>query len=502
MRFNLLGSFALVAIFGIGGVAEASAPISYSNCSYTPKPYTVAFSNGVGNTVTQATTSLRLTMQSMGAPDLYSDGSGVNATEDFSGLVQHEDVILLYHANDGIAQDVSETLLQKAQAEASTPITWGDIVNVLDGASGALPLSMSQMTEAFRQFYMGEVLKKAAARVATEADDDYQKIRAILKADPGARILIIGHSQGTLYANGVYQRALDNEHLEGWGADGYVQNHIRVVNVGAAADRVAGQLNPTAPPQYVTSSVDAVIGGLRILSSSLGLNQPLDANNSAHFSTNVPGSNYLWGRLSSDLLLNHGYVSTYLSDSSSSHPLQKLLKNVLLEDVEISNVSAGQNIEVEIDIQSDGSGSPGCDSSCIGGAGYGGDFFSALPFYESAQGVRLDPTPGITTYKMSYGFSCAGLRKRLNLRPDHPSSGTRYDLVDQPIATNIIYRPFHTPTLVAARIRVAARDSSSFSEWRPISLSGAAQVGTSTISLPLFRYSESITPSGINTTFW
>ena len=77
--------------------------------------------------------------------------------------------------------------------------------------------------------------------------------------DEGNNVIIVAHSQGTLYGNMVYENLTTSEKL-----------HTRLVYVGAAAASVAD-----GSSRWVTNPKDWVINSLRTLSFANNWAQPL-----------------------------------------------------------------------------------------------------------------------------------------------------------------------------------------------------------------------------------
>lgn len=85
------------------------------------------------------------------------------------------------------------------------------------------------------------------------------------------KILLVGHSQGTYYTNEVY------DYLT---ANGIPAQSIRVYNVAAMSDNVRGEESPHTN-KYVSSSNDAVVDAVRVITQGSGLEHvqvPLPSN--------------------------------------------------------------------------------------------------------------------------------------------------------------------------------------------------------------------------------
>jgi|GEM_PF-4800839 len=130
--------------------------------------------------------------------------------------------------------------VQDGQA-AQTALGYGYLVN---DQNDPLTLLLQKRAEARNRGFVNATVDKQAAQV-----------RAAL--DAGARVLLLGHSQGALYANAVHDRL---QTLQASTA------HLRVTHVGSAANRVAGN------GSYLTSSKDGIIDLLRVLYPALAAN--------------------------------------------------------------------------------------------------------------------------------------------------------------------------------------------------------------------------------------
>ena len=477
---------AVVLTFVISLLPAIAAPIEFNLCKFQIKPHTLFFSNGVGNSIEQAYGSLNQ------MHEVLTSQSNVDSGE----FVTKDIAKILYHANNGLFQDISETLLQKARAEArDVNVTWDNIVSVANGVSTTLTLGMSQLVMAITGFEFDQLKAKSLAQVDLESKADYSLVMQYLNQNPDSRILLVGHSQGTLYANGVYENAVKDKEAGQAFIGELVADRIRVINVGAAADRVAGQVDPANPPQYVTSKLDSVIFALRGLAASVDLNPPLPTNTDAKFNRSVPG---LLG-VDTDSLMNHGFVSTYLYDTSSSYPLQKLLRNAMLEHVKPYGNSIVSSLEVEVDLNAPKAQHPRyVDSTIMYTPNRTFNLTEAYKF--SNQYFSIDQDAGITTYKSKFQISC-DMAKTLNLRPDHPDSATTRDITSdklESIVATISTSLANPISVAAARLRVVPSDGSAPSPWSPIDVTRATQVGVYSLNLPLFSYSEFLRPGSMH----
>lgn len=96
--------------------------------------------------------------------------------------------------------------------------------------------------------------------------EDFDLKNIILEIQPKVttrKILIVGYSQGTFYANALYKYLIGH---------GVAKESIAVYNVATPASFVSGE------GEYVTSSTDTAINFIRELTKTGGANRPLPAN--------------------------------------------------------------------------------------------------------------------------------------------------------------------------------------------------------------------------------
>ena len=472
-------------------VSQQASAIEIDICKFSMKTPAVFFSNGVGNTPHQARISLKeASLQLKTGAALVAPEGSVATTE---LLADSTSFVSLYHANNGAVQDISETLLQKARAEArSEDVTWDHIIALAKGLP-APTIAISQMLSAIASFNADEIRRKALTQVAEESRHDLDTITAYLKSKPGARALVIGHSQGTLYANALYESAIALQAAGWWNLPMTVEESVRVVNVGVAADRVAGQMNPADPPQYVTSSNDLVILGLRGLSAAIDLSPPLPTNNGAHFVTSAPGAGLLGFNV--DAIQNHGFVSTYLYDGLSRYPLRTLLRNVLLQWVMGYGSTAAASLEFAIDVRSNKGNRAPNDSTSISPGTPLGSFHAAIPFPTLIWG--LGAPKGLSTITGLLQSTSCNLNTSHDLRPDSPKNEALLDPIGADLVVGWSAAPSEPAEIVGARYRTVDVSRRPISDWITVNASRFTNTATgSTVSL--FDYDMRLRPGSVH----
>lgn len=451
--------------------AGASFPI----CKYSPMKYRIFFSNGVGNRPSGAVLSSSKLRSS-----LLTDRS-------VAEMIDEGDAIVLYHRDNGLKGDLAEVLVQKvreASASKSSKINWDVISRVGKGLSDPL-LSVAEIVSGIQLFHSQPLDDQAKQRVDTESKHDLEVVESYLAGNPNRRALVVGHSQGSLYANSLYESAQAKEVSRQWRGPLPVYRSITVFNVGAAAGRSVGGLPNRAPlDQYVTSSNDRVINKLRDQSIQAGLLPPLTANNSASHTLTMKG----WFEIDQDSFLHHGFVETYLADRAGLRSMSKVLADNIVEMLEVRDQSSPNRIEVDIDVFSGQAIRVPGDSTAIPDTAY--YVYSARPLggfaYQPAK-VMLGQMPGWNTYRSSLPIVCNifpldGLRQ-WSLRDLNKEAATFADYKLN------LYGALGTAQVASARYRIISSSGSS-TQWFPVNnLTVESQQGSQNNYLSIFSYS-------------
>lgn len=130
------------------------------------------------------------------------------------------------------------------------------------------------------------------------------------------KLLLVGYSQGTFYANEVYNYLIEN---------GISPRSAAVYNIATPASYVAGE------GQYLTSATDKVISLARDIARTLKIKEPLPPN------INIP----LSSKEAADKYGGHSFQDVYLANASQRiiSEIQQSLAN--LQSIKISAQSSG-----------------------------------------------------------------------------------------------------------------------------------------------------------------
>lgn len=207
--------------------------------------YVFMYINGVWNGPEDAVVSMNALVRSVVGVGLRN-GSPV-------------EFVLAYNPTSGKIADVKEALAAKA-IELSL-----DAVKATAWLIAGKGVPMFAMTDAQRV----ELFKKAAeleAQYVADAVDNAsvgmpdlaQVIQQARNIDVNKSLIIVGHSEGTIFANLVYNALLGGDTPRD-------PNSMRVMGIAAAANQIPGLLNSEVPggEAWVTNQSDVVINLLR-----------------------------------------------------------------------------------------------------------------------------------------------------------------------------------------------------------------------------------------------
>jgi hypothetical protein len=279
----LIASFSLLAL-----VTGSAQSVSINTCT---NKQTLVFSNGVWNTSADWEKALHQTTKAFTAQN-----------KKFSGAVNFA------HPSESVGQDMLETFLQKSREPAYNGLTVEQKMAAFmrlttkELNSGTMGSHIAEMFNGLRTDWNKLVEENSAASLLALAQKnidaatskDYAVARTHLMN--GNRLLVVAHSQGNLYANGVLRKLFADQSLKS------LSNNIKMVGVAVPASSVTDPLGQgsTASADYVTRDDDGVINRLRVKAQESGAAAPL-AWNAAH-------------SLGSDMLgLGHRYIEGYLN---------------------------------------------------------------------------------------------------------------------------------------------------------------------------------------------
>lgn len=189
------------------------------------------------------------------------------------------DVILAENKTNKFWSDVKDVFTQKLNEypNVSSELIFKALVNGM--VSSLLP-------EDLKRFVTGyNVDKIKDSGLVSYSDDDLKDIVGAIRAkmSENRKILLVPHSQGNLYANAAYTMLTTGDNAVPTSA-------IKIVGIASPAAYVAGN------GDYITSSNDLVISGLRALNFSV-----LDSNFTIGYS--------------SDDVLGHNFADIYLNEN-------------------------------------------------------------------------------------------------------------------------------------------------------------------------------------------
>jgi len=156
---------------------------------------------------------------------------------------------------NGILNSRKDADESKAQLQVAFQNKFGSIVNI-KFITGYNPSHLAGAGD----------LAQSAAQVLGGSISDYDLKTILMQIQPEVatrKILLVGHSQGTLYANSIYKYLVGN---------GVPAESIAVYNVATPADKVAGR------GAYLTSSNDSLIRKLADIAKKLRTPSPLSPN--------------------------------------------------------------------------------------------------------------------------------------------------------------------------------------------------------------------------------
>lgn len=199
-----------------------------------------------------------------------------------------------YNVSGGMLRDLETVFAQKISEDPS--LSWASLARIWLGVESKRDASRGKDNQI--KELIQDIEKKSAADFSNKFEKNYtyldQKVVNHVAAFMddilvhGRRVLVIGHSQGGLYANAAYRLLYSNPSIQ--------PDNFGVTGVGTAASFVAGH------GAYVTSSSDMIINTLRTLVA-----QPTLAAN-----VSVP--------LHMHDMSGHRFVHTYLNPKYAARP--------------------------------------------------------------------------------------------------------------------------------------------------------------------------------------
>lgn len=243
--------------------------------------YSIFFGNGIMNT-----------------QDDYEDGR--QALEDLFGTTYDGLPVLYGNAIDytqGFWTDLLAVMHQEVDAYEEDGLTWTLAIQIFlgiqpEGTSLSLIDLMQQAVQQVINTAASALLDLFNDNEAHIADTVVEHVQLYEDAilDHNQRVLVVAHSQGTLYANMAYTTVMNNPDVPA--------KSMAIVDVAALVASVADGQN-----RYVTSSGDMAVASLRAVINSFVLPSNVD----------LPYNH--------DDILGHNFVLTYLAASSASESM-------------------------------------------------------------------------------------------------------------------------------------------------------------------------------------
>ncbi|WP_153101360.1 hypothetical protein [Paraburkholderia hayleyella] len=271
MKYVYFWKFAVFfcAIFVFGNSVFASGKIS---CE---KKLVIAYANGIMNTQSdrvrgKSALSSMIGLSNKGAPVEY---------------------VLSENPTEGFLSDLARVLKQKTTEIPG--LSWDLLVRYILQTNPSVPPAIAKSIDAIIDAIRKE--KTAALKKQFEAENNYidknvsQHVAMYKKLimDEGKSVLIVGHSQGNLYANAGHKQFYAQTHLK--------NRSLGVVGVASPANYVAGG------GEYITSTSDMVISMLRLFVSPYTLPGNIDLP----FKVTEP--------------MGHSFVGVYVDPESHSY---------------------------------------------------------------------------------------------------------------------------------------------------------------------------------------
>lgn len=282
-------------------ILSAQAAGSFTACA--PPSIRVAFSNGI------------LTTPEIGLAEAIAVS---NRAAVLSNKVRpgDKDMKYFYHDHNGLG-DFAETFLQKekeTEYASSNFITksvsfFSIIAGVVDGSAFATAL-----ITVLQKSLTPAMLAESKSRIDLAVAKDVAFAKGMLQQ--GDSVLLVAHSQGNLYANEVVRQ------LYAALPTSLVDARLVLMGAGVASHGLVGRGGIASDTNYVTNTLDLVIGGVRLAAVVLGQPQPSPAN-STGFATTLKGS---------DFIVQHSFMGVYFNEAlDPGKMLVKTMTDVVLQ---------------------------------------------------------------------------------------------------------------------------------------------------------------------------
>lgn len=309
IAIRILTGFLALSVFS----GQAQSLPSFEAC-VTPGTE-IGFSNGISTLRDFASTqSIKVAFRAKSLPSYPS--------------LARRDAISFYHKNNDFG-DFAEVFLQKAQESQFDSINFSEKSQTffygLAGIASFGPV-VEMFKDLFARFVVPAMLGEANNRVAQEVALDLKKAQEVFVR--GNSLLIVAHSQGTLYSNELVRQ------LYAIGPAAELDGRLSLVSAGVAASYVAGKGGAHTRINYVTNAADSVINGLRLASVAANFLQPLPFN-VASVSPTTEGV--------LDSIVQHSFQNVYFNESlDSGKMVVALMADRLTDLANYSNLQQGE----------------------------------------------------------------------------------------------------------------------------------------------------------------
>jgi hypothetical protein len=213
--------------------------------------------------------------------------------------VDEGNVVFFYHESNGIG-DFAETFLQKEKEPAFADISFAakatTFLRVITGVADGSALATALLVIA-QKAVPAALMADAQSRVDLAVANDVKLAKNVL--DQGDSLMVVAHSQGNLYSNEVLRQ------LYATMPASQVDNRVAMISAANPARGVVGKGGMAYDYNYVTSTTDLVIDGVRLAALALGQLQPSLPN--------VTGVNL--GMSVTDVLVQHSFMGVYFNEA-------------------------------------------------------------------------------------------------------------------------------------------------------------------------------------------
>lgn len=218
--------------------------------------------------------------------------------------------------------DLVTVLQQKVDEFGSSGLTWSMAIQVFLGLSPseAAPLWITAIRDAVQQAGLSAIVTllndiNDGDSIIASTLADHLALYEELTLEQRQRVLIVAHSQGTIYANEAYSEMVANPNVN--------PKSLAVISVAALVEQVAD-----GKGRYISSSNDLAVNALRLVFPGAVL--PANVTNDFHLAD----------------ALGHNFIDTYLKASYPSYSQLLSLGNQALLDLESSEWTVEQPLTV------------------------------------------------------------------------------------------------------------------------------------------------------------